>query len=167
MSSSTIGLYLGHWGEEFSIPARRLRNPLYMLRWALWFKANPRPGGYMRQLFAERHPDGEFVDVGAVDAATLAARIGEAAEIVLLYPDSIGIGFGGLEKRVRQGRNPIAGIRVLNGRRREFVLSCTVRRNLRTRRILELTMLPELAAGAAMLLATPFLLTIDLLKGKK
>lgn len=167
MSSNTIGLYASPWGAEFSIPPRRSRNPLYLVRWAQWFKANPRSADYMRQLFAERHPGGEFIDANAVDAETLVARIGAAGEIVLLYPDAIGLGFGGIEKLVRRGSDPMAGVHVLNGRRREFVFSYNARRSLLKRRFLERTMLPELLTGLLMLMATPVLLTLDLLKGKK
>ena len=167
MSFNTIGLYANYWDDDFTIPPRRSRNPIFMLRWAQWFKSNPRSLDYMQRLFVERFPDGKFYDVHEVDPAILKSLIAVADEIVLLYPDAIGLGFSGIEKQVRHEASSMVCIHVLNGRKRNFLLSKTVQANLRKRRFLELTMLPEIIVGLLIVALTPFVLIVDLLKGKR
>jgi len=167
MSSKVIGLYNSGWWKEYTFPAKPSRNPLYLLPWACWFKANPRTEDYMRTLFVERYPDGEFINTETLSAASLKSCIADAHTIVLLYPDAIGIGFRPLEKLVSRERNPMAKIIVLNGRKREFHFSGSTRNGLYLRRLAELTMITELCVGAVMLMATPFLAACDFLRGRK
>lgn len=167
MSFNTIGLYANYWVDDFTIPPRPSRNPIFMLRWAQWFKSNPRSLGYMHSLFAERYPNGKFYDVREVDPVILKSLIAAADEIVLLYPDAIGLGFSDIEKQVRHEASSMVCIRILNGRRRDFLLSKRVQANLRKRRFLELTMLPEIIVGLIILALTPFVLILDVLKGKR
>jgi len=138
-----------HEGPRRSAGRRGLRRAY---RRTLEWKANPRPPDYMRALFAERHPEG--VVASAVPA--------DAREIILLYPDAIGLGFRRLERSLPRG----VPVRVLNGRGREFVLDRRGRRALTLRRALERTLIVEGLALAALALATPPLLLFDLARGR-
>ena len=58
----TAGLYYNPWPVDYSAGPLRNRNPLELYRKAVWFKANPRTREYMKDLFLERYPNGEFLD---------------------------------------------------------------------------------------------------------
>ena len=137
------------------------RNPRLLWRKAQWFKANPRDKDYMRARLAEHRPEASFVDATA--NPNWADALAGAGEVVLLYPDAIGIGFGAIERRL-PGH---ARITVLNGRRRVFALDRPTRRRLMLRRFLERTMLLECVFGIGLLVATPFLLSVDLARGRR
>jgi hypothetical protein len=149
---SVVGVLAYPLGEDFGVGALRRGSLRRAYRQTLLNKANPRSPLYMRDLFAERCPQGEIAD--NVPAA--------ADEIVLLYPDAIGLGFGALERRLPPG----VPVRILNGRRREFALDPRTRRALRLRRALERTMLGETVALAAAAAVTPVLLLADLVRGR-
>jgi hypothetical protein len=152
MSKRVVGLLAYPLGEDFGVsdvPRHSLRRAY---RRTLLNKANPRSPQYMRDLFAERCPDGVITD--AVPPG--------ADEIVLLYPDAIGLGFGAVERRLPSG----VAVRILNGRRREFALDTRTRRALRLRRLLERAMLGEALAVAAAAAVTPVLLLADRVRGK-
>lgn len=86
-------------------------------------------------------------------------------EIVILYPDAIGLGMGKLEKLI-QGQNP-ARVQVLNGRRRIFTLDAKNLKRLRWKRFLEMSFLVEIFWSLKLLLLFPFWVLSDLLRGKK
>ena len=141
-----------------------LRQPLLLWRKAVWFKANPRDAAYMGALLAEHWPGAAAVDVGRDRDWT--RDLAAAREIVLLYPDAIGIGFGAIERRILDAA-PRAEITVLTGRRRRFLLDRATRRGLLVRRFLERSMLLECLMGLGLLLATPVLLGVDLARGRR
>jgi hypothetical protein len=147
----TVGVLYDPW------PARRGRW-LRRYRTMVEFKANPRDEVYMRALFAERYPDGR---VGGPDDVAGADRI------VLLYPDAIGLGWGPVERRLIRQAAPGTEVRVLNGRRRDFVLDRRARRGLERRRLLETALVGEAAATVLFVLATPVLLAWDVLRGRR
>lgn len=160
--SAAVGLFYDPLrGADGPVPRER---PWLLWRKAIRFRANPRGADYMRALFAERYPDAKFVEVSR-EAEWWRAAEG-AREIVFLYPDSIGLGFLPLERRVRE-LAPAARLSALNGRRRTYRLDTRIRRALRLRRFLEWTMLIEFGLGAALLTATPFLLAYDLARGRR
>jgi hypothetical protein len=151
--TDVLGILTYPLGEDFGLsdaPRRSLRRAY---RRALFEKSNPRSAEYMRALFDQRYP-------GARIAAT---HDPEAETIVLLYPDSIGLGFGPLERRVRGA----ATVRVLNGRGRDFELDARARRSLAMRRVAERTMVVEAAALAVGVVATPLLLALDFVRGRR
>lgn len=156
----TVALFLDPW-EGLAEASPSLRRPRLLWRKAMWFKANPRSLAYMRALLAEHFPDASLLDVRS--EPDWRHRLTGADRVVLLYPDAIGIGFGALERQLL-GRVPVT---VINGRRRNFVLDRATRRRLRLRRFLERTMLLEGVFGLGLLLATPFLLGIDLARGRR
>jgi hypothetical protein len=122
------------------------------------YKANPRDEAYLRALFAERYPAGRIGHL----ADTAAAQ-----RVVLLYPDAIGLGWSPVEREVRATAPPGTEIRVLNGRRRDFELDPRTRRQLAVRRVLEAGLVGEVIFSAAFLVATPILLAVDALRGRR
>jgi hypothetical protein len=147
----TLGVLHNPW------PARRTW-PLRRYKTMVAFKANPRDEGYLRALFAERYPGGRIGGVGDVAAAD---------RVVLLYPDAIGIGWRAVERRARSTARPGVEIRVLNGRRRDFVLDRRMRRRLALRRMLEIGLVGEAILTAIFLVLTPPLLAWDLVRGRR
>jgi hypothetical protein len=163
VTGNVIGIFQDRWVGIRQLPTS-FRNPLGLWMKAVWYKANPRSPDYMKALFAERYPGAIFLDTGAgaISAATMAG----ASKVVLLYPDSIGLGYASIERSVARNA-PNAAVEVLSGRRRQFAFDRTSRWALRCRRFLEWTMLIECFAGIAVLLATPFLLLLDFVRGKR
>lgn len=102
-------------------------------------RANPRSKEYMINLLQEQFPEAELIDL---------RHPRSSGQVVLLYPDAIGLGWGKIEKRVR---NQTQELTVLNGRKRVFPLTVSVHRKLLLHRFLEITFLPEI-------LLTPFIL---------
>jgi hypothetical protein len=156
-----IGIFYNPWPVEFG--EKKSVGVLY--RRAVWFKANPRSEEYMRALFLERMPDGIFLNTERDEHWR--SHLGSADSIFLLYPDSTGLFFSDLESEVEKHKPEWATMRVLNGRRRAFVLSRAVRRRLRLRRFIERTMLGEALFSAAFLAVTPFFLISDLVRGRR
>jgi hypothetical protein len=130
---------------------------------AVIWKANPRSAEYMRDLFAGLVPDGVVVDAGRGMAEALAT----ADRVLLLYPDAVGLGWGRIERAVRDAAPASSSIEVLNGRRRGFALDGGTRRALWLRRVLERTMLVELVAAGAIVGGAPLLWALDALRGRR
>ena len=84
--------------------------------------------------------------------------------IVLLWPDSNGLGWRPVEQKVLRSVRPGTEVTVLNGRRRTFQLARAPQ--LYVRRFLEKSFLPDLLFTAGFFVATPFLLAADLIRGK-
>ena len=160
MERKVVGVFHNPWRSDYD-PRRSLAE---LYRRAVWLKANPRDEEYMRALFAERYPRGAFVR--ASDEGWR-SELPAADTVVLLYPDSNGIDFSGLEAEVGRLKKTWATVRVLNGRRRDFVLSRAVRRGLRRRRFIERAMLGEALATLLFVAATPFFVVSDLVRGRR
>lgn len=147
------------------LPLQRGREPGLpgTYRGAVAYKANPRTAEYMEHLFRRRRPDG---DVLPTSDPAWRQRIAEADELVLLYPDAIGLGFLGIERVIR--RSVPSPPTVITGRGREFALDSRTHRQLLARRALEWTMLFELAvATPVFVVATPLLWLVDLVRGRR
>jgi hypothetical protein len=159
MKHRVVGLFSRPWREDLTVSAPPARNPLKMYHWAVWYKANPRGEGYLRALFKGHYPEGEFINIENENDWN--ATVVQADEVVLLYPDAIGLGFTRLEREVKRQLKPWAGLRVINGRRRNFRLGASTLLGLRLRRIVERAMLGEVLAILVFLLATPVLVVKD------
>lgn len=133
-------------------------------RRAVAWKANPRSEGYMRARFAESIPDGRLVVWGEPTAAD---AVRAAERVVLLYPDAIGLGWRPVERAVLGTVPRGATVEVLNGRRRRFALDPPTLRALRLRRVLEATMLLEVAAAPVIVALAPVLWAIDAMRGRR
>lgn len=157
-----VALYHNPWPQS---PLERPRtwNPIALYRYAVWYKANPRSLNYMRDLLSDRLPEAAWVTTADPGWT---ARIAGADEVVLLYPDAIGLGFMPIERIVMRYKRSWAGVTVLNGRRRKFLLNNATRRALRLRRLLEWTMLPELVFLPVFMVVTPLFWLADLLRGR-
>lgn len=125
----------------------------------------PRDEAYMRTLFAERFPAGRFIDIDA-DPDWRRSLAG-ATSVVLLYPDPIGFGFRAVERAAREAMAAHGTLRALTGRRREFQLSRSMRFHLGLRRLLTRCLVVEAVLGGALLVATPFLVAVDRLSGRR
>jgi len=165
MERKVVGVFHNPWRADYD-PRRSLAE---LYRRAVWLKANPRDEEYMRALFAERYPDGLFLSTAGGDGAggDWRRELAAADTVVLLYPDAVGINFSGVEREVERRRKTWATVRVLNGRRRDFVLSGAARRELRRRRLIERGMLGEAVAVVLFAAATPFFVASDLLRGRR
>lgn len=166
MRQKIIGLYsTASWGAMQEASRKKSRSPLGMYRRAVQYKANPRDEAYMKSLFDSQYPGAPFVNVQQDNSWR--ALAGSADAIVLLYPDSIGFGFSRLEKEVWRLKTGWAEVRVLNGRRRDFLLNRTTLRALRARRWIEQLMLAEFLMTAIFVCVTPLLLMADFLRGRR
>jgi hypothetical protein len=149
-----VGVLAYPLGEDYGVGSLPRRTVRRTYRRTLLERSDPRPPQYMRELFAERFPGGTVVsDVPQRDAD----------EIVLLYPDAIGLGFAAIERRLPRG----IPVRALNGRRREFALDRPTRRALRTRRALERSLVGEAIALTLFAALTPALLLSDLVRRRR
>ena len=165
MGLTVVGLYSQPWEKEFVNKSSSRRTPHALYRRAIWSKANPRNESYMLALFAERYPEGTFLNID--QTVDWRKQVEEADKIILLYPDSIGLGFAVIESEIAPLKKPWAGVRVLNGRRRDFLLNEATRRRLRWRRFLERTMIVEFSVMVVMLAVTPFLVVADFVRGDR
>lgn len=164
MDRKVVGLFYSAWNKDIE-GWRSSRHLLELYRYAVWFKANPRSKDYMCTLFTERFPAAMLFDLNEDPAWRDYVRCADI--VVLLYPDAIGLGFATLEHEVRRLLKPLAALRVLSGRRREFVMNSSTSRALIVRRVLERSMLLELLFTPIFVCLTPLLLMIDLLRGRR
>lgn len=96
------------------------------------------------------------------DLSCWAPSLDNVDTTILVYPDAIGLTFGGLERRlIAAGARNIV---VLTGRRRLFPLSRDARLSLRWRRLLASTRIIELLAGVIIVPAAALLAGYDWLK---
>ncbi len=154
------------------------------------FLANPREASYMSDLVAQQlfpaYPEAEFdllvrgtgagasfagiegrvriLTAGSAEADWI-ATIDETmksgwSEVVLLYPDAIGLGWSSTEKAIAVGLEPGA-MRALNGRRRLFTVTGKLKRKLRLRRFLSQTRATELLLAMLFTFVGAFAWAID------
>jgi len=152
------------------IDAGPAAGPLVKVRSIERYKRNSRPPDYVRERArAESKQDGKLIGVPeARDPALVltAARLEAAQEIVLLWPDSIGYGWWPIERRVFASKSPATRVSVLNGRRRRFTVTRSSLLSFRVRRVAERLWLGEIAMAAGVLVAAPFLVTWDAIRGR-
>jgi hypothetical protein len=164
LNNHTLALFHSTWPAES--PSRpRYTHPLALYRYAVWYKANPRSANYMRALLRRYFADAEWLEVDS--HRDWIERVRRAETIVLLYPDSIGLGFGSIERAIMKNKNRASRMHVINGRCRVFEFDRTTRGRLRLRRFLEWTMLPELLFLPAFVVATPLLWITDAIRGRR
>jgi hypothetical protein len=160
MDKKTIGIFSSPWKDSFDE-----KNPIELFSKTVWYKANPRSEDYMKALFHQAYPDAEYVN--ADTSSDLAGLVRRAMSIVLLYPDSTGLGFNRIEAIVSRNAGKEIPVQVLNGRCRKFIWDRRAKQDLMLRRFIERFMLGEIAITVFFLIATPFLLLFDLIRGKK
>ena len=158
---NTIAVYLDAWSDSVSIKPTN-KNLLALYKFGVWYKSNPKSREYMLGMVKERYPNVEILEFPFCEKDTALLR--EADEVILLYPDAIGLGFGAVEKFIVGIKKPETAIKVLNGRKRFFLFNLKIRRQLRRRRFLEWTMLPELIFMVFFVIFTPFMYLFDAMR---
>ena len=156
-----IGIFLNPWDVSFGKERLKTKTPVVLYRKAVWYKANPRDEAYMKKIFMEKYPDGKFVDISTESQWEKILR--DADDIVLLYPDSTGLGFRRLEEKMKEKKSIV----IINGRKRKLDFTSHIKRKLYLKRILEWSMIGEVCYTLVFLLVTPVLLGIDILKGRR
>ncbi len=103
------------------------------------------------------------VDLGGDEAMQVAASVDDGCrEIVLFYPDALGLGQHRLEKTLLRCGLPVT---VVNGRRRRFALDARRRRMLAWRRWLAHTRICEVGFGLAVVPVAAVCALLDRLRG--
>lgn len=161
-AGKVVGLLHYPWGEDMGVSRTKRRSPKRAYVSAIAYRANPRSPEYMRDLLAELEPNAKLV---ATSDPGWESELAGAHRVIALYPDATGLGWSPLENRLERLSTPPA--EAINGRRRQFPLDRQTRSELRLRRALERSMLVEAVVVAAFALATPFVLAVDLLRGRR
>ena len=128
-------------------------------------KQAPRTPDYMHALAREQA--GEGVVIIERDDSRRGEALKEAQEVYLLWEDSIGFGWGMTELAVLAARGGFSGVTVLNGRRRRFSLTPGSLAAAWIRRFVERTYAGELVFTVLFVVVSPFLVSWDLLHGRK
>ena len=158
LGGRTAGLL--HAPPDYASPRKGLRG---LWRRHLVANAAVRDRAYLEALFRSHFPRGDIIDAREDHLPDV---LGNADNIILLYPDPIGMDFGSIERAIAS-RWPSKAVLVLNGRRRFFRLDQATRRRLAVRRFLASFRLPEIAFFAAFVAITPVLLLVDLFRGHR
>jgi O-antigen/teichoic acid export membrane protein len=132
-------------------------------------RRTPRSRQYMEKLAAEKIPDFDGSRLIVIDDAETNGKIDWSApdEIVLLWPDANGTGWGDLERKIFARKQYSARVIVVNGRRRCFVLDRARWRAVRARRLLEKSLIMEVAFLGAFIVLTPWLLAWDVVRERR
>ena len=120
-------------------------------------RSNPRSKEYMLELLQEKFPGTELIDL---------EQPCSPGKVILLYPDAIGLGWEKIERRLKI-HNQNQKLMVLNGRRRVFEFTPSIRRTLLLRRFLEMTFLPEILLMPFVLFYGALVATKDKFSGCK
>lgn len=118
-------------------------------------RSNPRSKKYILNLLHDKFPRVELIDLKHSSAP---------GKIILLHPDSIGLGWGKIENRLKIHTQDIT---VLNGRKRVFKLTPSTRKKLLFRRFLEITFLPEILLTPFVIFYGAFVATKDKFRDSK
>ncbi|MGA2462951.1 MAG: hypothetical protein ABSH06_01165 [Thermodesulfobacteriota bacterium] len=165
MVGKTLGIFSYPWPEEYVKGLPPQGTPWELQRKVVWRKANPRSEDYMKTLFFNHWPKGDYINADKDPNWFL--WVSSADQVVLLYPDAIGLGFRHIESQVFKLKKTLISVHVLNGRRREFILDHPTRWHLYLRRFLERGMFGEALTVLIFLMITPVLLAVDWTKGHR
>lgn len=155
-----VAIFYDHWTKERE-GRPTFQRPLRLWKKVVWYKSNPRTFEYMSAVASERFPGIKVIQA----SRHLPIEARSARKLILLYPDSIGLGFSRIEREIAK-MNQMPLVEVLNGRRRSFLLDNATKRALYLRRFLEWTMLVEFIVGATLVVTSPFLLLFDWARGR-
>ncbi len=161
---TTVGLYANPMSCKRPPATTLVGRGLHKLQDAVVWKANGRDADYMRELFAERYPGAAMLELENDQWQEPTAAAGR---VFLLYPDCIGLGWTIFEARIVAAISSGTELRVLNGRKRDFKFNLPIWMSMFARRVIERTMLVELAAIPLFLAVTPALLIYDTLRGRR
>ncbi len=174
--SPDTNLFIFHSGmaypslETWAVRRRSklVSTPILKLAKLLEYRRNPRSREYMQRTAGEVVPALQAHEVRVVGSDRRLDGVDWAAvkNVVLLWPDANGTGWAGIERQVFRRKRLDAGVFVLNGRRRCFVLNRMDRRGFIWRRALEKTLAVELILLLGFVVTTPWLLAWDLINGR-
>lgn len=164
MESKILGIFSYPWPEEYKGVPLRHGNLLTLYNKMVWFKANPRNEDYMKLLFFKCCTGGDYVNVDKDPEWN--KRVTSADQLILLYPDAIGLGFRQIESQAFKFKQPWVSVHAINGRRRKFLLTRSTLWRLYLRRFLERWMIGEMMATLLFLILTPILIFLDWMKGR-
>lgn len=162
MNHLVVGLFSPSLDASIAPYGGRYTGMRAKYRRLIWYTAAPRPEDYMRDLFHDAMSDGVFVRIDP--EGQWKRRAASADVVVLLYPDAIGLGYLPVERQIARVRKAWAAVRVLNGRRRGFLLTPSVLAGLWLRRMLSRLLVGELVFTVFFVLITPIFLLLDLLR---
>lgn len=155
----TLGIL--YFPADYGRPRKGL---LALWRRHLLANAAVRDREYMLALFNSHFPNCRLVTMAAEKIPV--QEIESVDNVVLLFPDSIGLDFGIIERSIGS-RWPAKRMFALNGRRRFFRLDAAMRRRIAVRRFLEKSRIPEAGLLVVFMVATPFLALFDVARGRR
>lgn len=105
---------------------------------AIYNRANPRTKKYMESLLKKKFPETKLYLKNELNS------LDHIDKIILLYPDSIGLGWGTIENKIHK---ICKNITVLNGRGRNFSLDIKTIIELKIKRFLEISFILEIVTS--------------------
>lgn len=154
--NKTVGVIRNKVPQNWEI-LRHSRSPFSRLKYARIFKSNPRSADYMTSLFLEKFPGGQI-------ATRSHKSISTDYSIILLYQDSIGVGWSRIDLKYLFSGN--SRLYVLNGRGRLFPLTFSTFARLLLKRSFERSMIFELLTLFVATLVLPLLVFFDWTRGR-
>jgi len=130
---------------------------------ASFYKRNPRDERYMRNVVTQIF-DAEIPFISVTDLRPESFH--QVEEVILLWPDGNGYGWYGVEQRVFHWKASGCRVFVINGRKRNFVLTPMVKLTYRWRRFAERFWLGEIVFSILFVVLSPFLLIWDFVRGR-
>jgi hypothetical protein len=147
----------GLWGNYFG---RRMNTFLRV-------QSAPRTLEYSKQILGELMPEVESI-VSIESPSELAAMNWHSIEtLVLLWPDSNGLGWGKVERLLRAHLSSVSEIWIINGRRRRLKFGGRTYRRLLWRRRIEQSLIVNLLCTGSLLTLGSFFWAADLFRGRK
>lgn len=153
---SSLCIYYDYWEDK------SLKN---IYNKGIHFKSNPRSLEYMTNLVQNSFDNIDIIQIASI-RDLIKVPLNDYQEIVLAYPDSIGLGWSTIDNYVMRTFNPIKNIIVLNGRNRQILLNNNNLVSLKARRLLEKSLLPEIVFMILFIIITPFFLLKDAINGR-
>lgn len=149
-----------------SIGKKRILWPFRELVRGSRLRRNPRNLEYMKRIIPSDYKNIEIAHIAKIDDLKKFS-FEHREEIVLLWPDGNGYGWNKVERYIFHRKTPRCKVIVVNGRRRVFVLNRTRRSGFLIRRFIEKFLVFEFIFTAFFIIATPFFLFYDLIRGRK
>lgn len=153
---SVLCIYYDYWKNK------NLKN---IYNKGVHFKSNPKNLDYLKMILKNKINDFEIVTIKN-ESGLNTIDFDKYDEIVLLYPDSIGLGWRNVENLLFKKTDEMKNICMINGRGRTIIFNKVNLFSLRVRRFLEKTLLAEIIFTLFFVVFTPVLLIRDLFNGK-
>jgi hypothetical protein len=129
------------------------------------FQRNPRSMEYMEMLLRANWPGRIRLVQIKTDRRVPALNLADYSRVVLLWPDSNGMGWRKIERQLSGIQH--GSIVVLNGRNRTFEFYGPTFRKLRMRRLIEKSHVDKIIFCVALAILTPSIWFVDFLRGRR